>query len=121
MTTTVTTKRGTLKEGIGRKFHPTKKTPLNSEGIRVMTPTEQGRLQSFVGYAFIDKNRNDTFSFPAKVSHAQQYKQFGNAVTIPVIEEMAHYMLECFDKINTFQTEMIITLVARKCIFPAGM
>jgi DNA (cytosine-5)-methyltransferase 1 len=62
------------KEGVAGKTYPTKKTPLNSEGIRVMTPTEWGRLQGFVGYAFLDKDGNDTFSFPAETSRAQQYK-----------------------------------------------
>ena len=33
------------KAGIAGKKLPTKKTGLNSEGIRVMTPTEWGRLQ----------------------------------------------------------------------------
>ena len=102
------------KEGVGGKIYPTKKTPLNSEGIRVMTPTEWGRLQGFIGYAFVDENGVDTFSFPAEISRAQQYKQFGNSVTIPVIEEMAHFMLECFDKMNAFQTEMILNLAATK-------
>ena len=74
------------KEGVGGKIYPTKKTPLNSEGIRVMTPTEWGRLQGFIGYAFVDENGVDTFSFPAEISRAQQYKQFGNSVTIPVID-----------------------------------
>ncbi len=104
------------KEGVGGKSYPTKKTPLNSEGIRVMTPTEWGRLQGFVGYAFLDKDGNDTFSFPAETSRAQQYKQFGNSVTIPVIEEMAHFMLECFDKMNDYQAEMIVALAATKGI-----
>ena len=102
------------KEGVGGKTYPTKKTPLNAEGIRVMTPTEWGRLQGFVGYAFLDKDGNDTFSFPEETSRAQQYKQFGNSVTIPVIEEMAHFMLECFDKMNALQTEMILALAATK-------
>lgn len=102
------------KEGVGGKTYPTKKTPLNAEGIRVMTPTEWGRLQGFIGYAFLDKEGNDTFSFPEETSRAQQYKQFGNSVTIPVIEEMARFMLECFDKMNALQTEMILALAATK-------
>ncbi|MDQ7083495.1 MAG: DNA cytosine methyltransferase [Sulfurovum sp.] len=32
------------------------------------------------------------FSFPPKVSETQQYKQLGNSVSIPVIEELAKYM-----------------------------
>jgi DNA (cytosine-5)-methyltransferase 1 len=77
-----------------------KKSPINNQGIRVMTPTEWARLQGFKDYAFI-KNGIDTFSFPAKVSETQQYKQLGNSVSIPVIEELAKYMykhLEKFDK-----------------------
>ena len=73
---------------------PTKKSPLNDEGIRVMTPKEWGRLQGFIGYAFME-NGKDKFSFPPKTTVAQQYKQFGNSVTIPVIEEMAYFMLSC--------------------------
>ena len=88
------------KEGIPGKIYKTKKTPLNDEYIRVMTPTEWGRITGFIGYAFIDENGTDTFSFPENTALAQQYKQFGNSVTIPVIEEMAYFMLECFDKMK---------------------
>lgn len=98
------------KEGVAGKMLPTKKTVLNSEGIRVMTPTEWGRLQGFIGYAFLDENGNETFSFPKGTTRTQQYKQFGNSVTIPVIEEMAHFMLECFDKMTAAQTELILEM-----------
>lgn len=72
-----------------------KHTPINNEGIRVMTPREWGKLQGFIGYGFI-RNRKDYFEFPKEVAVTQQYKQFGNAVTIPVIEEMASFMYKCF-------------------------
>ncbi len=72
-----------------------KKTPLNSKGIRMTTPTEWGRLQGFVGYGFLDKEGRDGFSFPDDVSVVQQYKQLGNSVTIPVIEEMALFIKNC--------------------------
>lgn len=86
------------KDGVAGKQLSTKKTPLNSEGIRVMTPTEWGRLQGFIGYAFIDpKTKADGFRFPEGMSDAQKYKQFGNSVSIPVIHEMAKFMLKCFD------------------------
>ena len=75
---------------------PTKTTPLNAKGIRVMTPREWGKLQGFIGYAFIE-NGVDTFSFPEGISDCQKYKKFGNSVTIPVIETMARFMLECFE------------------------
>lgn len=102
------------KEGVAGKMLPTKKTVLNSEGIRVMTPTEWGRLQGFLGYAFLDEDGNETFSFPEGTTRTQQYKQFGNSVTIPVIEEMAHFMLACFDKMTAAQTELILELVKEK-------
>lgn len=98
------------KEGIAGKQLPTKKTPLNSEGIRVMTPTEWGRLQGFIGYAFVDKDGKDRFSFPEGTTLAQQYKQFGNSVTIPVIEELAYFMVDCFEKMNECQTELVVQM-----------
>lgn len=102
------------KEGVAGKMLPTKKTGLNSEGIRVMTPTEWGRLQGFIGYAFLDENGNDHFSFPSDTTRTQQYKQFGNSVTIPVIEAMASFMLDCFDKMTNVQTDLIVDLAKRK-------
>ena len=98
------------KEGVAGKILPTKKTALNDEGIRVMTPTEWGRLQGFIGYAFLDEKGNETFSFPEGTTRTQQYKQFGNSVTIPVIEEMANFMLACFDKMTAAQTELVLEL-----------
>jgi DNA (cytosine-5)-methyltransferase 1 len=71
-----------------------KKTPLNKEGIRIMTPTEWGRLQGFVNYAFID-NGVDRFSFPDKIPEVHRYIQLGNSVTIPVIETMALLLYRC--------------------------
>lgn len=98
------------KEGVAGKMVGLKKTPLNNEGIRVMTPTEWGRLQGFIGYAFVDKNGVETFSFPEKTTKAQQYKQFGNSVTIPVIETMATFMLNCFEKMSEGQKDVVIRM-----------
>ena len=81
-------------------MYGSKKTPINDKGIRVMTPGEWARLQGFKDYAFL-KDGVDTFSFPKSVSETQQYKQLGNSVSIPVIEELAKYMykhLNEFDK-----------------------
>ena len=105
------------KEGIAGKILPTKRTGLNNEGIRVMTPTEWGRLQGFIGYAFVDENGIDKFSFPDGTSKAQQYKQFGNSVTIPVIQEMASFMLQCFDKMNACHKEIIQKIAAENDAF----
>lgn len=62
-----------------------------------MTPIEWGKLQGFVNYAFLDSNGNDGFSFPEDLPDLQKYKQLGNSVTIPVIEEMALFILKCID------------------------
>ena len=83
-------------EGIAGMTVPTKKTVLNDRGIRVMTPREWGKLQGFINYAFLDEDGVEHFSFPPEISPAQQYKQFGNSVTIPVIQTMAEFMVNCF-------------------------
>ena len=72
-------------------------SPLNDRGIRVMTPTEWGKLQGFVGYAFLDKDGNEGFSFPEGMKDGQKYKQFGNSVSIPVIKVMAEFMVKCLE------------------------
>lgn len=74
-----------------------KQTPLNNEHIRHMTPREWGKLQGFIGYAFLNKEGKDLFTLPPGVSNTQLYKQFGNSVTIPVIEQMAIFMQKCID------------------------
>ena len=75
-------------------------SPLNDIGIRVMTPTEWGRLQGFIGYAFLDEDGNEGFTFPDGMKDGQKYKQFGNSVSIPVIKAMAEFMLECLDELT---------------------
>ena len=87
-------------DGIAGRMVKYKKTPLNDKGIRFMTPSEWGKLQGFINYAFVDKLGVDRFSFPSGITPFQQYKQFGNAVTITVIKTMAEYMLSCFRKLG---------------------
>ena len=53
------------------------KGKINEESIRKMTPREWARLQGFP----------DSFDLPLSDTHL--YKQFGNSVTIPVIESIA--------------------------------
>lgn len=89
------------REGIAGTEIKGKKTPLNDKGIRVMTPTEWGKLQGFINYAFIDEDGVDRFSFPKGVSDAQKYKQFGNSVTILVIEEMAQFIKLCLNILSS--------------------
>ena len=84
---------------LGGKKVKNKKSELNYEGIRHMTPSEWGKLQGFIGYGFKD-GENDKFSFPKDVSVTQQYKLFGNSVSIPVIEEMAKYMYKRLEELN---------------------
>lgn len=95
------------KENVAGKKVKGKKTELNSEGIRVMTPTEWGRLQGFIGYAFINEKGKDEFSFPIGTTDGQKYKQFGNSVSIPVIKSLAIFMLECFQTLEEQQVEVI--------------
>ena len=105
------------KEGVAGKIIHGKKTQLNSEGIRVMTPNEWGRLQGFVGYAFINENEEDTFSFPDGLTDGQKYKQFGNSVSIPVIECLANFMLDCFKILEAEQLEIVHALAENKPFF----
>jgi len=84
---------------MGGKVIKNKKSELNNEGIRHMTPIEWGKLQGFIGYGFKD-GKKDGFSFPKEVSITQQYKLFGNSVSIPVIENMAKYMYDRLEEIN---------------------
>lgn len=53
------------------------KGEINREGIRKMTPREWARLQGFP----------DTFKLT--LADTQLYKQFGNSVTVNVIEQIA--------------------------------
>ena len=92
-------------EGIAGQQIPTKKTKLNAHGIRVMTPREWGKLQGFINYAFMDENGVDHFEFPDGITDCQKYKQFGNSVTIPVIETMAEFMTNCFRVLGELPNE----------------
>lgn len=69
------------------------KGEINREFIRKMTPREWARLQGFP----------DTYDIP--VSDAQAYKQFGNSVSVPVINAIAKLMVEKLDMISSVQTE----------------
>lgn len=86
-----------------------KQTPVNNKFIRVMTPNEWGKLQGFINYAFKQSDGTDMFSFPKEVSDTQQYKLFGNSVTIPVIEQMAYFVLQQLNE--KFQSEEEIKCV----------
>lgn len=63
------------------------KGEINREGIRKMTPREWARLQGFP----------DTYKLPLADVHL--YKQFGNSVTVNVIESIAEQIKEVLDKI----------------------
>ncbi len=58
------------------------KGEINKQGIRKMTPREWARLQGFP----------DTFQLP--LSDVHLYKQFGNSVTVNVIEAIANRIKE---------------------------
>lgn len=61
------------------------KGEINKEGIRKMTPREWARLQGFP----------DSFKLPLADVHL--YKQFGNSVTVNVIEAIAKKIKEVLD------------------------
>lgn len=63
------------------------KGKINREYIRKMTPREWARLQGFP----------DSFQIP--VSDAQAYKQFGNSVSVPVINAIAKKIIEKLDEL----------------------
>ncbi len=64
------------------------KGEVNREGIRKMTPREWARLQGFP----------DTFELPLADVHL--YKQFGNSVTVNVIEAIAIKIKEVLDNVG---------------------
>lgn len=62
------------------------KGEVNREGIRKMTPREWARLQGFP----------DSFDFPVADVHA--YKQLGNSVAVPAIQETAKRIINVINK-----------------------
>ena len=92
-----------------------KKGGLNNKNIRIMTPKEWGRLQGFIGYGFVDPNTGrDNFSFPDEMPESQQYKQFGNSVSIPVIETMADYIYEMLTYLNQHEEDIVLNVIKNK-------
>lgn len=85
-----------------------KKGGLNNKNVRIMTPTEWGKLQGFIGYGFVDGDGKDHFRFPPNMPESQKYKQFGNSVSIPVIETMAYYILNCLEIFNEHKEKIIL-------------
>ena len=83
-----------------------KKTPINSKNVRMMTPTEWGRLQGFIGYGFVDDNGVDHFRFPEGMKNASKFKQLGNSVSIPVIESMATFIMLCLRQMTNSMGEL---------------
>ena len=85
---------------------PQKKTPINLKNIRMMTPTEWGRLQGFIGYGFVDEKGVDHFKFPEGMTNAAKFKQLGNSVSIPVIEVMANFVIQCVTQMTSSMGEL---------------
>ena len=70
------------------------KGEINKEDIRKMTPREWARLQGFP----------DTFKLTLSDTHL--YKQFGNSVTVPVIQAIAEKIKEFLDNVEVQQRGM---------------
>lgn len=66
------------------------KGEINKDGIRKMTPREWARLQGFP----------DSYKFV--VSDTQLYKQFGNSVTLTVVQAIAEEIKEAFSNSFTY-------------------
>ena len=62
------------------------KGKINEENIRKMTPREWARLQGFPE------------DFKLELADTHLYKQFGNSVTINVIEDIATKIMEILEK-----------------------
>lgn len=79
-----------------------KRSPINPENIRKMTPREWARLQGFP----------NTYKLPVADSHL--YKQLGNTVTITVIQAIAVEVFDHLDKL--FNSRKIGHVRKRKII-----
>lgn len=64
------------------------KGEINKENIRKMTPREWARLQGFPD------------SFKLSLADTHLYKQFGNSVSVPVIEAIAKNIKEVLDRVQ---------------------
>ncbi|MCH5149722.1 MAG: DNA cytosine methyltransferase [Spirochaetales bacterium] len=64
------------------------KGEINKEGVRKMTPREWARLQGFPD------------DFKLTLADVHLYKQFGNSVTVPVIEAIARKVKEVLDHVD---------------------
>ncbi len=67
------------------------KGEINKEGVRKMTPREWARLQGFPD------------NFKLVLADVHLYKQFGNSVTVPVIEEIAKKIKEILQNVDTWK------------------
>lgn len=65
------------------------KGEINKDGVRKMTPREWARLQGFPE------------SYKLELSDTHLYKQFGNSVTVNVIEEIAREIKKVLDNAET--------------------
>lgn len=62
---------------------------LDSKGIRKLTPRECARLQGFP----------ETYKLPT-IANSALYKQFGNSVSVPVIEAVAKEIIKAIKKVS---------------------
>jgi len=70
------------------------KGTINTEGIRKLTPREWARLQGFPD------------SYNLTLADVHLYKQFGNSVTVPVIEAIAKNIKEVLSDVKRQQGRM---------------
>lgn len=81
--------------GRERNLIQDKPVSINKWGVRKLTERECARLQGFPDW------------FKLSVSTTQAYKQFGNAVTVPVAKEMARALKKYLKQQDKFVTKKI--------------
>lgn len=64
----------------------------DKKGIRKLTPRECARLQGFP----------DSYKLPNDLSDSKLYKQFGNSVTVSVVERVARQMIKALKVSNNY-------------------
>lgn len=80
---------------------------------RRLTPRECARLLGF------DRPTENRFRIP--VSDTQAYKQFGNAVVVPVVEAIARLMVPCVMKLKRREARNRTQTTGQRVLFPVGV
>ena len=93
---------GKITRTLSARYHKDGAEILLSRGGRKnprrLTPLECCRLMGFPERYEKYFDRND--KYPQPVSDTQAYRQFGNSVAVPVVEDLARLMVDCLNSIE---------------------